>query len=115
MARSFNTLGNVAYQQGDYPTARSLYEQSLALFRELGDKRGHGSVLQQPGDMWPISQGDYPTARSLYEQSLALRRELGDKRGIASSLLNLGMWPTSRETTRQPALYTSRAWPYSRS
>jgi hypothetical protein len=36
---SLNALGGLAYMQGDYPAAASLYEQGLAIFRETEDKR----------------------------------------------------------------------------
>ena len=35
-----NDLAGMAGIEGDYRTAVSLYEEGLALFRELGDKRG---------------------------------------------------------------------------
>ena len=79
----------MAHAQGDYSSARSLYEQSLAIRRELGDKRGIARSLLNLG-LVAYCQGDYSSARSLLEQSLAIQRELGDKRGIALSLLNLG-------------------------
>ena len=37
--------GNVAYLQGDYPTARSLQTESLVLCRELGHKWGIAGTL----------------------------------------------------------------------
>jgi tetratricopeptide (TPR) repeat protein len=75
--------------QGDYSTARSLQEESLALNREIGDKRGIALSLNGLGIVAQM-QGDYPTARSLYEESLSVSRELGDKQGIALTLGNIG-------------------------
>jgi tetratricopeptide (TPR) repeat protein len=80
----------VAQQQGDYTSARSLYEESLNLARELGDKAGVAISLNNLG-LVAYLQGDHTSARSLYEESLALKRELGDKRGVAISLSNLGL------------------------
>ena len=57
-----------------------------------------------------VNQGDYPAARALHEESLAIRRELGDQSGIATSLNNLGYWPTIRATIRPPRHCTRRAW-----
>jgi tetratricopeptide (TPR) repeat protein len=84
-----NNLGNVAALQEDYQTAGSLYEQSLALERELGDKRGVALSLNAAGSMAHIL-GDYQTARSLYEEGLAMFQELGDKLGVAISLNTMG-------------------------
>src|SRR5579871_6424352 len=67
----------------DYATARALYEESLAIRRELGDKNGIADSLSNLGEM-AKEQGDYAAARALYEESLAIRRELGDKYGIRS-------------------------------
>ena len=81
--------GNLAYLQGDYSAARLLCEESLAAYRELGDKQGTALALNNLGNI-AIDQGDYAAARALNEESLAIKRELGDKRGIANSLNNLG-------------------------
>jgi tetratricopeptide (TPR) repeat protein len=88
-AKALNGVGNLAYSQADYAAARSLYEESLAIRRELGDKRGIAISLSNLGRV-AYSQGDYPAARSLHEESLAIRRELGDKWGIAYSLNSMG-------------------------
>ncbi len=87
-AKALNGAGVLAYRQGDYISARSLHEESLAIKRELGDKQGIASSLNNLGNV-ADDQGDYANARSLHEESLAIKRELGDKRGIASSLNNL--------------------------
>ncbi|HLK60521.1 MAG TPA: tetratricopeptide repeat protein [Chthonomonadaceae bacterium] len=82
--------GTLARMQGDYRSARSLYEEGLAIARELGDKRGLAESLLNLGNV-AFNLGDYISARALYEEGLPLRRELGDKQDIASSLNNLGL------------------------
>jgi hypothetical protein len=74
--------------QGDHAKARALQEESLALNREVGDKRGVAAALNGLGAVARF-QGDHATARVLYEENLALRRELGDKRGIIECLAGL--------------------------
>jgi predicted ATPase/Tfp pilus assembly protein PilF/predicted Ser/Thr protein kinase len=82
--------GTLAQNQADYTTARSFFEESLTLYRELADKRGIVTSLNNLGWVaWRL--GDYAAARTLSEESLALHRELGDKRGIATSMNNLGI------------------------
>jgi tetratricopeptide (TPR) repeat protein len=78
----------VALNQGDYPAARALYEESLAIRRELGDRFGIAGSLNDLGDV-VCKQGDYPAAGALYEESLAINRELGDRSGIPYSLEGL--------------------------
>jgi Tetratricopeptide repeat len=66
-----------------------MYEESLSMLRELGDKWGITIVLLNLGHV-AHSQGDYATARSMYKESLSMQRELGDKRGCAECLAGLG-------------------------
>jgi tetratricopeptide (TPR) repeat protein len=70
-------LGNTEAAIGDYPAARSHYEESLAICREMGEKVALARPLLGLGRLaW--RQGDYKAARRFYEESLALRRELRD-------------------------------------
>ena len=88
-AKALNGAGNLAFNQGDYETARLLYEESLSIRRELGDKQGIALSLNGLGIVAYL-QGDYSSSRALYEESLSIRRELKDTWGIAASLHNLG-------------------------
>jgi tetratricopeptide (TPR) repeat protein len=88
-AKVLNAAGNLAWNQTDYPAARALLEESLAIFRELDDRAGIAQSLNNLGNA-AIEQGDYLAARTLYEESLAIRLELGDRRGVATVLCNLG-------------------------
>jgi predicted ATPase len=87
-AKALNAAGALARVQGD-SVARSLFEQSLALYRKLGDKQNIATSL---GNLGVVAQDqvDYVNARALYTQSLTLYRELGNRPGIAHSLANLG-------------------------
>jgi tetratricopeptide (TPR) repeat protein len=88
-AKALNRAGVMAWRQGDHAAAQALLEESLTLFRELGDQRGIANVLNYSGNIaW--AQGDLERAKALHEESLAIRRALGDQGGIASSLGNLG-------------------------
>jgi non-specific serine/threonine protein kinase len=89
-AKALNGAGLLARDQGDYGRAEMLCEESLALFRKLGDKRGIAWSLRNLGFVvW--SRGDNERAGMLSEGSLALFREIGDKWGIANSLRILGL------------------------
>jgi len=80
--------GNLAYRQGDHQQAACRWEEGLALWRELGDRRRVASVLNNLG-LLQQSQGDGAAAMALCEESLALKRELGDRREVAETLNNL--------------------------
>ena len=81
--------GALARLQGDFSTARALMEESLTIYRELGDQRGVSVSLNGLGNV-DNDQGDYPSARARWQESLAINRELGDQRAIIGVLSNLG-------------------------
>ncbi len=85
-----NNLGAVARATGDYDRATHLYEESLAIKRAAGDKRGIATVLNNLGTV-ARDRGDSARAADLYEESLMLFRALGDKRSVANALDNLGI------------------------
>jgi len=102
-------LGLTVRCLGDYRGARLLYEEALALVRELGDSLREALILNNLGRV-AYYQADFPTARALHEASLKLRRTVGDRRGMATSLGDLGDvaqqmgdFPTSR-ALRQESL-----------
>ena len=88
-AKVLSGAGVLAIYQADYPAARALHEECLAIRRELGDRRGVAASLGNLGTVARI-QGDIRSARLLHEESLAIRRELGSRGSIARSLNNLG-------------------------
>ena len=88
-ARALTGAGHLAHNLGDYAAAWTLFEESLALWRDRGDPRGTATALNNLG--WvAVHRGDYPAARALSEESLALWREIGDPGGMATALNNLG-------------------------
>lgn len=88
-ARALRGAGVLAELEGDYPAARALYEDTIAIARGLGDRSGIAATLNNMGSV-ASAQGDNDRALELWEESLAIRRELGDRRGIADLLGNLG-------------------------
>jgi predicted ATPase/class 3 adenylate cyclase len=88
-ARALHGAADLAGNQSDYVAASALHEESLSIFRELGDRQGIARSLNGIG-LIATDQIDYVAARGLFEESLTIRRELGDRRGIAILLSNLG-------------------------
>src|SRR5215216_9668 len=74
---------------GDSERATELYEESMDLFRELGDKNLLASCLNDLA-MVVYSQGDLGRAAQLTEEAVALLRELGARGSVALVLCNLG-------------------------
>jgi predicted ATPase/class 3 adenylate cyclase/Tfp pilus assembly protein PilF len=88
-AKALNGAGMLAYRQGDYVVARSLYEEGLAIWQDVGDKQGIADSLNDLGNV-ANALGDYEAARARYEESIAAQRALDQKRGTAITLNNLG-------------------------
>jgi predicted ATPase len=99
-AKALNWAGRLAVRQGDFGAPGALFEESLAISRELGSKWDIAHSLGGLG--WTAyGQGDYGAARALFEESLTIFREIGDKPGIADTLARLGLNASSR-IMRQP-------------
>ncbi len=76
-------------EQGDLARAMTLFEESLALRREAGDKQGIARSLVTLGHV-ARDRGDLARAAALYEESMALHGELGDKHGLTLALAYAG-------------------------
>jgi DNA-binding CsgD family transcriptional regulator/tetratricopeptide (TPR) repeat protein len=69
-------LTRIAIAQGDYARAQALLEESLRLYRALGDDARIGWVLFLQAQTLFLSGGNQAQAQFLAEQSLALMREI---------------------------------------
>jgi tetratricopeptide (TPR) repeat protein len=78
--------------QSDLWRANTLFEQALALLRELGDKPGMANALLFLGRVARL-QGDYDRSRKLAQESLALFREQQIMWGVVWALLTLADVP----------------------
>ena len=83
-------MGSLHWDLGDYAEARRLYQESLDIVQQLGDRAGIARTLHNLG-MLAHRQGDYAEARCLYQESLATAQQLGNRAGVASTLHQLGM------------------------
>jgi len=75
---------------GEVRRAIEYYEQALAIFREIGDRRGEGNDLGNLGNAY-AALGEVRRAVGYYEQALEIDREVGDRRGEALGCWNLGL------------------------
>ena len=89
-AKALEAAGSVAYWRGEMPAAMTYYEASLALNRELGDKRSIANALYNLGFPTLISRGDIGRSRRAFEESLVIYRELDDQAMVARVLWGLG-------------------------
>jgi predicted ATPase/DNA-binding CsgD family transcriptional regulator len=89
----------------DTDRAEALYEESLVLYRALGDPAGIALALEQLGEI-AGSRGHFAAAYTRTEEALALYREVGDKQGIAWSLNTLAdIFSQQGEYARAISLY----------
>jgi tetratricopeptide (TPR) repeat protein len=91
-----------AMQRGDYAASRGLCEESLTIFRGLGQPYGISQALNFLGDLARL-QGDSITAAVYYAESLPLVRQVGIKSDIASLLHNLAYVALAKDDTKQAA------------
>jgi predicted ATPase/transcriptional regulator with XRE-family HTH domain len=107
-AKALLGFGQLEWTQGEYARSSELLEQSLALYRELGNRSGEAQVLLHQGRA-AYTQGDYDHAAMLEEQSLALFQGLGDHKGITWAFLSLGDVALGRGDTPRAAVHFQEA------
>jgi predicted ATPase/class 3 adenylate cyclase len=88
LARVAHGLGVLLDQQGESAAASRLFERSLAIWRELGDRDHQARELNSLGIVHRHI-GDLDGARSFLEEAIAINRELGSPR-LGAALANLG-------------------------
>jgi tetratricopeptide (TPR) repeat protein len=76
-----------ADRQGDFRRAIDLHQESLHIYRELGDRQGIAAQLGYLG--YELHQaGDMAEARTFFEGSVAACRQLGDRIALARVVSN---------------------------
>lgn len=88
-ARLLNRLGNLYWTLGRWTEAEACEQQSLAIYRKLGDRGGEGKTLNNLGLVY-FDRGRWAEAEEAYQHSLAIRREIGDHFDEGQILTNLG-------------------------
>jgi len=89
VAVSFNAMAVLARDRGDVAAAHALFEESLALWRELGEQKAVARALSNLANVVAL-QGHHDRVRSLHAECLSIFRELGDQTGVAWSLNHQG-------------------------
>jgi non-specific serine/threonine protein kinase len=89
-AKALNAAGGLTFLRGDHDRAAAWQQESLDLWRQLGDTAGVAAALHNLARAVHY-QEQYEQAARLLHECLALWRELGDRRGLASSLNSLGV------------------------
>jgi predicted ATPase len=87
-ATCFTKAGHLAWRQGDYGAAQTLYEAGLELRRSTGQRAMIAFSLHSLGEL-AFEQGDYAAARACHEEARDLRRVWGH-RHLCATLSHLG-------------------------
>jgi len=96
-AKVLNRVGWIVLFQGEYAAAKRLIEQSVALYRELGEAKGLAASLVNLGFIAVLGERDDIPLLPLLDEAMALRPRLTDGRTIADLLLLDGLIAASRQ------------------
>jgi predicted ATPase/class 3 adenylate cyclase len=90
LAKLYNTLGGVAWQQGRVNEAINYAEQSLKLYDGVGYLWGTATAYGNLGLLYDVL-GDWSRAVDYHQQACALHGKMGSLEGEARSFDNLGI------------------------
>jgi hypothetical protein len=85
IAQSLNAIGNMALNQRRLAEALDAHQQALAIFTELGDRRGKAQTLDYLS-MAALMVGDVVEKDTFCLQAAELFAELDDRQGLISTL-----------------------------
>ena len=85
-AKALASAGLLAHQQGDYAAAQPIFEQCLAIRRDLGDP---GPIARALTNLAFVVE-DKARARELLGEALVLGRAVGDRASVLRTLNSLG-------------------------
>jgi predicted ATPase/class 3 adenylate cyclase len=99
-AAAQNTLGNIAWINGDTEQAIALRSAALETFRSHGDQRGVARSLHLLGEDLR-DDGHREQAVAALEEAIAIDRERGDQQGVMTSVHSLGdLWLDASDPRR---------------
>ncbi len=83
-----NRIGLILLTFGQIPAALTYFERKLVIDREIGDRSGEGTTLNNISQIYD-AKGDYDTALRYLQQSLNIQQEIGDRSGMIPTLHNM--------------------------
>ena len=87
-AMSLLGVGDVLYDQGNFPQARKEFEEALPVFKEIGSQSNIRTTMERIGNVL-YSQGELREAQTYYEKALRFDKEVNDPAGLASDYGNI--------------------------
>ncbi len=101
--------GRQLYARGAFREALPMFQEALAIRRELGDRASEGATLNNLGKVY-YGLGRNQEALERYEQALAICRELGDRTGEGAILDNLGLVYYALGRAQKALAHIKQAW-----
>ena len=90
LGHSYNNLGRMFLDGGDWVRAFSNFLNSKKIFESLNDKPGMAYAYRSLASLYK-AQNEIQKAVEMSEKAYQIRKEIGDKRGIISSLIEFGL------------------------
>jgi tetratricopeptide (TPR) repeat protein/nucleoside-triphosphatase THEP1 len=90
LARLYNTMGGIVWQQGHPDQAIDYVERSLGLYKKLAYDWGIANAYSNLGILHDVT-GLWAKAAEYHQQTLNLRLQMGDVQHQATTLDNLGV------------------------
>lgn len=100
---TFLNLGDVYVMLGQRATAHDHYWQALEQFRDLGERRGEGTVLNNLGVLLGYDRAGKERTATCFIQALRIFRAVGDRWQERKTLRNLGRWLIIFAPAQDPA------------
>jgi len=90
-ARGLVGAATLTAELGDHAPAKSLLQESLALFREIGDMTASPQIALYWLAHLAIQEGDYSEGEALSREAVDVARAMGERRLLCGGLGNLAM------------------------
>jgi eukaryotic-like serine/threonine-protein kinase len=89
VANSLNQLAIILEGEGDFMTARQVFERFGKISQQIGDRKGLANSYTGLSELFN-DQGDPSGALKMCEQALPIYKEIGERRQAAAELTNCG-------------------------
>jgi tetratricopeptide (TPR) repeat protein len=94
--RALHLLANIGFEQKNYPSARKIHKEVLAMCRAAGIRVGEASTLNNLG-LLAEREGNFAEGCACLEDSVRIYEEIGDEPGAAAARANLERIRTRQE------------------
>jgi hypothetical protein len=102
-------MGMTLRDQEDFALASSFIEESVSLWRDLGNQFGLADAIRKRGNN-AMRQGNYQLAHRAFADSLAITRNLGNKEAVAQMLIELCQVTLCLDDRIQAAAYVQEGF-----